>query len=346
MANPTLQFANIDLSPSTIYSTASGQNQFIRITADFTNGSTTVTNVDNNNFPSFFGTSSILPGMLLISSGEVAEPTVITSYNSNTNQIELASAAVASATGQMARIMPPAGMYFIESASFSKVGGNTDNPPRDFRDVTGSEDSEYQSGDLKWGVIGQLATTSSITTKLAGRYSQYTITKITDRIDNSTVNMFITASDTINAFIEPTGYALTTNQSALLLSEISGSFMTIVGANDLSAGGQGLGLAAYQTVVASTLAVLTSGSGGVSFPYTGSAEITGSLGVTGSVEALINSSENFLIKNATAPTQSLFQIDNDGVAVFRAREGGDGAPSAILGGLYFTTESAFLGVDS
>ena len=346
MANPTLQFANIDLSNATIYSTASNQNGFIRITADFTNGSTTVTNVDNNNFPTYFGTSSILPGMLLISSGEVAEPTVITSYNSGTGQIELASAAVASATGQTARIMPPAGMYFIESASFSKVGGGSTNPPNDFRDITGSEDSNYDSGELPWGVIGQLATTSSISNGLAGKYSQYTITKITDRISSTQINMFVTASDTINAFIEPTGYALTTNQSALLLSEISGSFMTIVGANDLSAGGQGLGLAAYQTVVASTLAVLTSGSGGVSFPYTGSAEITGSLGVTGSVEALINSSENFLIKNATAPTQSLFQIDNDGVAVFRAREGGDGAPSAILGGLYFTTESAFLGVDS
>ena len=346
MANPTLQFANIDLSNATIYSTASNQNGFIRITADFTNGSTTVTNVDNNNFPTYFGTSSILPGMLLISSGEVAEPTVITSYNSGTGQIELASAAVASATGQTARIMPPAGMYFIESASFSKVGGGSTNPPNDFRDITGSEDSNYDSGELPWGVIGQLATTSSISNGLAGKYSQYTITKITDRISNTQVNIFITASDTVNAFKEDTGYALTTNQSALLLSEISGSFMTIVGANDLSAGGQGLGLAAYQTVVASTLAVLTSGSGGVSFPYTGSAEITGSLGVTGSVEALINSSENFLIKNATAPTQSLFQIDNDGVAVFRAREGGDGAPSAILGGLYFTTESAFLGVDS
>lgn len=70
MANPTLQFANIDLSSATIYSTASNQNGFIRITADFVNGSTTVSNVDNNNFPTYFGTSSILPGMLLISSGK------------------------------------------------------------------------------------------------------------------------------------------------------------------------------------------------------------------------------------------------------------------------------------
>jgi hypothetical protein len=81
------------------------------------------------------------------------------------------------------------------------------------------------------------------------------------------------------------------------------------------------------------------------FPYTGSAQITGSLGVTGSVEALLASNENFLIKNATAPTQSLFKVDDEGVAVFRAREGADGVPSAVVGGLYFTTSSAFLGVD-
>ena len=73
--------------------------------------------------------------------------------------------------------------------------------------------------------------------------------------------------------------------------------------------------------------------------------ITGSLGVTGSIDNLLASTENFLIKNASAPTQSLFKIDNEGVAVFRAREGGDGIPSAIVGGLYFNTSSAVIGVD-
>ena len=119
--------------------------------------------------------------------------------------------------------------------------------------------------------------------------------------------------------------------------------MTLAGANDLTGGGQGLGLAAYNTSVASIIAQLSSGSGG--FPHTGSAQITGSLGVTGSIDNLLASTENFLIKNASAPTQSLFKIDNEGVAVFRAREGGDGIPSAIVGGLYFNTSSAFIGVD-
>ena len=54
----------------------------------------------------------------------------------------------------------------------------------------------------------------------------------------------LTASDTINAFKEPEGYSLARQDaiSSLFLSEISGSFMTIAGSNDIS-GNQSLGLA-------------------------------------------------------------------------------------------------------
>lgn len=159
------------------------------------------------------------------------------------------------------------------------------------------------------------------------------------------MNFFATASDSLPSFIEGSGSQVSTGSSVLMLSEISNNLMTIAGASDVGGGGQGLALAAYQNAVASVFSSLTSGSGGDTFPYTGSAQITGSLGVTGSVETLLNSSENFLIKNAQVPTQSLFQIDEEGVAVFRAREGSDGAPSAIVGGLYFTTSSAFIGID-
>ena len=121
--------------------------------------------------------------------------------------------------------------------------------------------------------------------------------------------------------------------------------MTIAGASDVGAGGQGLALAAYQTAVASVFGTLTSGSGGEAFPYTGSAAISGSIDMTGSITTLLNNSENFLIKNALAPTQSLFQIDDEGVALFRAREGSDGIPTPVVGGLYYTTSSAFIGVN-
>ena len=119
--------------------------------------------------------------------------------------------------------------------------------------------------------------------------------------------------------------------------------MTIAAAGDAGTN-QGYGLAAYQTAVGAQISALTSGSGGTGFPFSGSAQITGSIGLTGSQANLIQSAENFIIKNATAPTQSLFEVKGDGVAVFRANNSGT-PPSVVLGGLYFTTESAFLGVN-
>lgn len=115
--------------------------------------------------------------------------------------------------------------------------------------------------------------------------------------------------------------------------------------NDAPTTGDTVRASIYQYVGKTLDESLISGSGtGVGFPFTGSAQITGSLGLTGSQANLIQSSENFIIKNATAPTQSLFEVKGDGVAVFRANNTGT-PPSAVLGGLYFTTESAFLGVN-
>ena len=34
----------------------------------------------------------------------------------------------------------------------------------DLRDVTGSQDAEYDSNDLKWGIAAPLAATGSVTT--------------------------------------------------------------------------------------------------------------------------------------------------------------------------------------
>ena len=344
MANPTLNFASINLSSAKVYTTASNvANAFIRVRVDYTNGQNTATIVDD--VSGYLGSGSIEEGMYLRSSGEFSSPTQITDYNAVTKVITLDGTSDASATNQLSFISLPAGWIYVATASFDKPGGSSDNPPADFRDVTGSEDADFQSGDKPWGIIGQLATTSSAGTGLTGRYAQYTITRVTNRDDSQTISFYATASDTVDSFKEPTGYTLTYNQSYLLLSEISGSYMTIAGANDLSGGGQGLGLAGYQNVVAAAIASLPTGSTGDSFPFTGSAEITGSLGVTGSSEFLINSNENFIIKNASTPTQSLFDVNQDGVAVFRAREGVDGVPTAIVGGLYFTTSSAFIGVD-
>jgi len=342
MALERLEFASIELGASTIYSTASNASTYIRVRVDYTLNSNSATVVDD--VSGYFGSGSIENGYRLRSPSEFSSPVEITNWNSGTKTLTLDGNSSQTATNQLTFISLPAGKIFIESASFAKVGGSTVNPPNNFNDVTGSNDSEYSSGDKEWGVVGLLASTSSINAGLSGMYGQYILSSFERRNSSTQANIFLTASNTITSFTEEPGYTFVSEQgqSALLLSEKSGSFLNIAGKDDIS-GNQSLGLGSYQNIVAATLAQLTSGS--AAFPYTGSAQITGSLGVTGSSEILLNNNENFLIKNALAPTQSLFQVDDEGVALFRAREGSDGIPTPIVGGLYYTTSSAFIGVD-
>ena len=343
MANPQVQFAGLDLSNATIFSTQSNFNSFIRVKGDFTAGSPNVTNVVNQNAAggAFYGTSSIMPGMFLMSSGETSKFTRIVSYDQGTGTIVLAENATGTATtATNVRIAPPKGMYFVKSGSFNKAGTGA---PQDWRAVTGSEDSEYDNTEPKWGVVAQLANTSSPTSGITGLYGQYTITKIQDRISSNVTSFFITSSTTVNIFKEESDKCIAATQGVMLLSSMENNLMTIAAAGDAGTN-QGYGLAAYQTAVGGQIAALTSASG-AGFPFTGSAQITGSIGLTGSQANLIQTAEQFIIKNAQAPTQSLFEVKGDGTAVFRARVGGDGAPTPILGGLYFTTSSVFVGIN-
>lgn len=342
MAYPTLQFARLSYGESNFYSNENNQNNFIRISADTTNGSPIITNISENSGGGFT-TSELKVGMILVSGGEFASDVTIIALDLGNNQLTVSANATASATNQTMRIRPPKGMYFFASASFNKVGTGE---PNNLTDITGSQDANYDSNELKWGIAAALAKTGSVTSTVIGLYGQYEITEIQSRISATQMNFFATASDSLTSFIEGSGSQVSAGAGTLMLSEISNNLMTIASSTDIGAGGQGLGLAAYQAAVSSVFSTLTSGSGGgAAFPHTGSAQITGSLGVTGSSEILLNSTENFLIKNAVTPTQSLFQVDDEGVAQFRARVGSDGTPGAVVGGMYFTTSSAFLGVD-
>ena len=342
MAYPTLQFARLSYGSADFYSNENNVNAFIRINASTTSGSPIITNIAEQSGGAFT-TSELKVGMILVSSGEFASDVTIIALDLGSNQLTVSANATASATNQLMRIRPSKGMYFFASASFSKVGTGE---PSDLRDITGSQDANYDSNELKWGIAASLAATGSVTQTVTGLYGQYEITDIQSRISNTEMNFFATASDSLPSFIEGSGSQVSAGSGTLMVSQISNNLMTIAGAADVGAGGQGLALAAYQTAVGSVFSTLSSGSGGgAAFPHTGSAQITGSLGVTGSSEILLNNTENFLIKNAVAPTQSLFQIDDEGVALFRAREGSDGIPTAVVGGLYYTTSSAFIGVD-
>jgi hypothetical protein len=343
MANPNLQFASLDLSTATLYSTASNVTNFIRVTGDFINGQNTVTNITD--VPTFYGKSTIEIGMSVRSPGEITNIATITDFNSLTNTITLDQPAIASATGQTLLISPGTGMYYIKNATFSKTGGSASNPPADFRGITGSLDANYNSNTIPWGVVGQLAITSSAASALTGLYGQYSLTKIPVRTSNTVVDILLTASNAIEAFTQPNGYVLTTAQTRLYVAQVSGSFMPLAASADLGIT-QGLGLAPYNMVAASTIGKFASGSTGA-FPFTGSADITGSLQVTGSViiEQPVGNVDAFLIKSGSGATgKPLFKLDSKGVAQFFAHAN-DYVPTAILGGLYYTSQSVYVGVE-
>ena len=342
MAYPNLEFARLSYGSSNFYSNENNANAFIRINGDTTNGSPIITNVADNAGGAFSKTE-LKVGMTLVSSGEFAADVFITNLDLGSNQLTVSANAIASATSQLMRIRPSKGMYFFASASFSKVGTGE---PSDLRDITGSQDAKYDSNELKWGIAAPLAATGSVTATVVGLYGQYEITEIQSRISTTEMNFFATASDSIPSFIETSGSQVSAGAGTLMVSQISNNLMTIASAGDVGAGGQGLALAAYQTAVGSVFSTLTSGSGGgAAFPFTGSAEISGSIDMTGSFSTLLNSNEEFIIKNASATSQSLFNINQEGVAEFRARIGSDGAPTPKLGGMYFTTSSAFIGIE-
>ena len=341
MAYPTLQFARLSYSAADFYSNEQNPNSFVRINGDTTNGSPIVTNVADNAGGAFSKTE-LKVGMTLVSSGEFTSDVTIIALDLGNNQLTVSENAIASATSQLMRIRPSKGMYFFASASFSKVGTGE---PSDLRDITGSQDANYDSNELKWGIAAPLAATGSVTQTVSGLYGQYEITDIQSRISNTEMNFFATASDSLPSFIEESGSQVSAGSSVLMISEISNNLMTIAGASDVGGGGQGLALAAYQNAVSSVFSTLVSGSSEAAFPYTGSAEISGSIDMTGSFSTLLNSNEEFIIKNALATSQSLFNVNQEGVAEFRARIGSDGAPTPKLGGMYFTTSSAFIGIE-
>lgn len=335
MANPSIQFAKLDLASATIYSTASNFNSFIRINGNFTSGSTTVTNVDNFSFPTYFGTSSILPGMFLAAATNAPSFTRIVSWDNNTKTIELASPALVTGTVRQSRIAPSKGMYFVKSGSLAKVGtGN----PQNWTSVTGSEDPNYIPGSLTWGVAANLAPLSNASAGITGEYGQYIITKITDRISNSVSNFFFTASNTIPSLQEASDKTVTIPQGSFLLSQVYNNTITIAAGADASIG-QGYGLAGYQTGLVSFAS--QSSGGGAGFPFTGSADITGSLQVTGSstFSAQVGGTDFFIIKSGSV---NPVKFNGEGIMQFADT---NFTPTSVAGGIYYSASQWFLGVE-
>ena len=344
MATKQLLFGS--LSIGSIFTNTIGANQFIRLNGNTTSGSPTITNVADNG-ASYFGVAELRVGMELIAGGSFSTKVTVQSITgaSPNATVVVSSNAAATNEGGLLRVDPGPGQIFIESGSLTFPSGQSDI---NASSVTGSDDSQYNAGDLEWGFAVPIALDGVPGTQRVGQFAQFEVSNVQSRPGGNTgieVNLYLTASGgNMNGL--PTGmtYSSNTTQGAVYNIGSENKIGPMFLGQDVSINNN-FGFAAGQIMAGNTLDALTSGSGGggAAFPFTGSAEISGSIDMTGSFSTLLNSSELFLIKSATAPTQSLFQIDSEGIATFRVQPDGT-IPSAVEGGLYFTTASAYIGV--
>ena len=344
MATKQLLFGS--LSIGSIFTNTIGANQFIRLNGNTTSGSPTITNVADNG-ASYFGVAELRVGMELIAGGSFSTKVTVQSITgaSPNATVVVSSNAAATNEGGLLRVDPGPGQIFIESGSLTFPSGQSDI---NASSITGSDDSQYSAGNLEWGFAIPVALDGVSGTQRTGQFAQFEVSSVQSRPGGDTgieVNLYLTASGgNMNGL--PTGmtYLSTTSQGAVYNIGSENKIGPMFLGQDVSINNN-FGFAAGQIMAGNTLDALTSGSGGggAAFPFTGSAEISGSIDMTGSFSTLLNTSELFIIKSATAPTQSLFQIDSEGIATFRVQPDGT-IPSAVEGGLYFTTASAYIGV--
>ena len=369
MAKEKLFYGSV--SNATIY--ANGTNGFIRVRFDANVGDTTLSNVVDFS-SAYFNISHVIPGQQIAIGGSTlsggASSAIITAVDVVGQTIDIDTSIAVARSNYTARISPPKGQYFINSGSITNptnVVFTTDN-------ITGSEDSNYQEGSNKFGVLLLQASTSSLSSTINGDIAQYEISRIIDRQGASLFSGYITSSANGILSEEPGKSAVSTaTDFALIELSYSSSLGPIW---DRSSGGTvqgGVDLASYQIALqeyyddlrvgvyhsssliegnadfinftgSAVKSITTSslngqngvlieleGGGGDTFPYTGSAQITGSLGLTGSFQVESGSTKPFKV-NADGTVQ-LFAHDNSY------------NPTAVLGGIYFTSASVYFGLE-
>jgi len=282
--------------------------------------------------------------MTLTASTQFPSGTLITAVDTTNDTITVADLPGATGTNRLARISVTKGMYFIESGSLVAPA----NQSLTARNVTGSGDSEYNNLYNKWGLISPISFTGSASTGIVGDYSQYLIHEVVARHNTTTLSVFITSSKGVNS--EPDDKQPTTTAGTFALVELgfSSSIASTFSPSDISIGG-GYGPAAMQIAAGRLIDKLTSGSGGggtgVGFPFTGSAQITGSLAVTGSTVFSLDEGSTddiFLIKGNTTSSGSI-TVNNEGI--LRLQWSGSTPPDAVEGGLYYSASAFYAGLE-
>lgn len=316
-------------------------NNIVAITGTTVNSQNTITNVSA--FNSTFDASLLRVGQILntVSGGAFSSDVTITNIVGTT--VTVNANAVASQTGGIFTADTPAGTYFFNSASFFDPQSTLT-----VNNITGSNDPLYDA-DLSpiYGIIGQASSTlgGSI---IPVKFHLYKITDVTYRnTSDGKFSGFISwAEEGVEA--DSGDFLADTANQTLAIGALSpsSSNVTIYDNSTITSTPGGSSVAGYQIALPGIIDQAVTGSvGGAAFPFTGSAQILGDLSVTGSSNLSLDTSDSFLINSATTPTQSLFKIDSEGIAVFRAQDASAAAPTPVVGGLYYTDTSVFVGID-
>jgi hypothetical protein len=308
----------------------------VAFTGDVSTGIATITNIAN--FNATFDISLLRVGQIINTFGlGFATNVIITNISGTTLTVD--TPANASGTNQTFAADTPAGTYFISSASFLDPQNIVD-----VNDITGSLDEDYNEElSPKYAISAPTSPTLAGSTIL-GKFHNYVITSVPFRdITTAKISAFVSwGEDGIESDSGEVMYQGGNQSVAIGAMSVTSSQLSTFDPQIVSGLDSGASVGPYQITLPSVIDKTGSED---PFPYTGSAEITGSLEVTGSVDFLINSGETFKVSNTLSPTQSLFTINQEGVAIFRAREGSDGTPTVTPGAMYFTTESVFFGFD-
>lgn len=146
-----------------------GSNSYIRVRFDATTSSTTLTNVTDE--IGYFGQDKIRVGQILVESSAFPSGTVITAVDTASNTITVEDNPLTVESQGLGRISPPQGDYFIPSASLTDPQGIVD-----FRDITGSNDTDFTSGGTVYSILGDAVTPDQ--TSIPGRFHKYTISEV------------------------------------------------------------------------------------------------------------------------------------------------------------------------
>jgi len=154
-----------------------GSNSYIRVRFDATTASTTLTNVTDVGGV-YLGLDFVRVGQMLVESSAFPTGVTITAVDTVLNTITVASLPATNETQGLARISPAVGDYYIPSSSIFDPQGLVN-----FNDITGSEDSDYNSAlSPEYAILGQAANSSDIT--INGRFHKYSIEEVYYRSSN------------------------------------------------------------------------------------------------------------------------------------------------------------------